>query len=168
MNAFNYSSFIDWLHKTNPQYVLPAEGYCWWPSCTNLSNSLRIDALFPKNQNQEDPRCPAIVQCIKIGGTAEEPIARSCIAAPQGQTGFRPGFAAGPGPGVAPGPKRAPTPPARDLTLLEKLKTWPHQKWFVPVAVAAGVLMLAIVLYVAFGTKQTNSSPVDNKAIVKK
>ena len=169
MNSFNYSSFIDWLHKTNPRYTIPAEGYCWWPSCTDLSNSLRIDALFPANQSQEDPRCPGLVNCMKIGGKAEEPVAQSCIAAlPEKPTNPYPGFTPAKGPGAGLGPTQAPLLPTHKLTLIEKLKTWPHQKWFIPVAVAAGVLMLAIVLYVALGTKKTSSGLVQGKAIVKK
>ena len=166
MNSFNYSSFIDWLHKTNPSYVVPAQGYCWWPSCTDLSNSLRIDALFPANQSQEDPRCPALVNCIKIGGTAKEPVARSCVSGlpsnsstPATHTN-RPGSAKTPAsyqPSQSYTPSASPVAPS---TLYEKVKTtlqtWSHKKWFIPVVVCVGVLLLAGILYAVLASGSKN------------
>jgi hypothetical protein len=131
-----------------PKFDLPDEPYCWWPTCTEKSQSLTVTSQAgPTDPSAYDPKCPAIVNNIKritegdtpSSGPASEPASAS--ASTSGEGSFSPGSGSGdPGPGASDTPSRGPTSAS-------KPKVWYKQTWFIVAALIVGLLIILGVYY---------------------
>ena len=171
MMGMDYKEFSDWRNENRIPNLLP-EGRCWWPSCTNPANTLR----FPDDPVPGSPAatavtpqagqaaCGTVINCIAAmrgisvdhDSIANATIVQNCggvanTDTPPGAEGMNGGTDDYHTPASAPGP----------AGVMDQVKLWPKQSWFIPVVVVLGILILAAIgwfVYQNYFSKTTTAA----------
>jgi hypothetical protein len=143
-----------------PKLDLPDEAYCWWPTCTEKSQTLTVTSQSgPTDSSLYDPKCPAIINNMKRITAGQDPLL-------PGDKGFTPsssgaGFSTPASDTQGPESGSDTTNVHTPAGVMDQVKLLPKLSWFIPVVVVLGILILAAIgwfVYQNYFSKTTTAA----------